>query len=428
MKKNVLYILLLLCLFLGPIDANVSAEEFSFNVYAEPSIVEAPGDNVKLKFVISAGNELITNCEFNVTVPDGVKYVGDESPNEWIVDNGSKKYVLESIDGVSQGVIMNSIYTVKSNSTITVSNIICSTAQDKEFVVEDDVKVDVKIADTVNIKVDGVPVSGGVTNPLAADKTSFVFSATSVDTNIQSNIKIEIGDTVTGSKTLCTGQECTEINVNFTSENFCDSANCKTLKPKLGEHILINVYIGSVFNRSFYVIKELTNVQPIDGSLKYLKVWGKEVPLEEGRREYTVNVAANATDYSVVAELSDPDNFEWHDEDKPSKYNFVTDTVTLILVPKNSELLGAEEKVYVIHIVKDGEPSAPSSSSSDSSESPSSSSSDSSYIPPSSSSSNGGNVSNPHTSGISQFVIAIVLFVSLGATLSLYKKNMEEYR
>lgn len=422
MKKYGIYVLLLVCLFIGPIYKYVKADEFQFSVHAEPSVVDAAGETVKLKFMVSAGNNVITNCKFKVSVPSGVAFVEDESPNGWNIDKGTNGYLLDSSDGVTQGVIMNSVYKVNSNSTITVSGIECGNVdKDEVYPIDEEIKVDVKIADTVNIKVDGVAVSGKITNPLAASKNDFVLSVVSGDASVQSNVKVEIADTTSGTKQLCSGDTCKEVTVNFSSENFCGSAECLAFKPSVGDNVQINVYVGSTLNKSFYVIKELTQTETLDASLKYLKVWGHEIKLVEGQTIYPLDVPANVSDYTVVAELSDPDNFIWDDEDNPSKYNFKTDTINLIIRPKDTEAVGAKEVVYVVVINQDGGTNSGQPSSS----APSSSSSN---RPASSSPISNNNVSNPQTSGISQFVIAIILFVSLLATLSLYKKNMEEYK
>lgn len=431
MKKYGFYIILVMCLlFVGISYSEVMAQEddFEFSVYAEPSVVGKKGDTVKLKFMISTKKDVITNCKFNVNAPSGVVFVEDESLNGWFIDK-QNGYFLESTDGVSEGIIMNSIYEVHSDATITVSNIACGNIDpdnniDVEYKIENPISVNLKVSDMI-VKVDGIVVGGDVTSPLAATKTDFMLAVTSADSNIQSNVKVELADTATGSKQICLGDECKEITVNFSSENFCNSENCKNLKPQLGDHIQVNVYTGTTLNKSFYVIREIGDeVKPVNPTLKYLKVWGYEIELKEGQTVYPLNVPANVTDYTVVAELSDPDNFEWHDEDKPSKYNFKTDTINLRLVPKNYEALGAREEVYVVVITQDGEEkpsSAPSSSSSSSNNNPANSSS-------SNNNNNDSNISNPQTSGISQFIIAIILFVSLGVVLNLYKKYMEEYR
>lgn len=423
MKKFGIYGLFLVSLLFGAFYKNVYADEFKFSVHAEPSVVDAAGSQVKLKFIVSAGETVITSCKFKVSAPAGVTFVEDESPNGWNIDTGTKGYLLDSSDGVKEGVIMNSIYKVNSNSTITVSDIECGSVEnDAVYPYEGEIKVDVKIADTVNIKVDGVAVSGKITNPLAASKTDFVLSVVSGDESVQSNVKVEIADTASGTKELCSGAECKEITVNFSSDNFCGSVECLAFKPSVGDNIQINVYVGSTLNKSFYVIKELTETETLDASLKYLKVWGHEIALVEGQTIYPLKVPANVSDYTVVAELSDPSNFVWDDEDNPSKYNFKTDTINLIIRPKNTEAVGAKEVVYVVVIEQDGESSSNNQSSGTVSGGNSSSANNNNN------NNSNNNVSNPQTGGILQFIIAIILFVSLLATLTLYKKNMEEYK
>ena len=147
MKKYGFYIIFVICLIFAGIGIlEVNADEFKFLVHVEPAVVEAAGENVKLKFVVSSGNNYITNCAFDVypSSESGITFEKDEAVNGWVIDRISKTgYVLESIDGVNDGVIMNSVYKVSNSSSITVSNVKCSTADDTEFKVEDDIVVDV---------------------------------------------------------------------------------------------------------------------------------------------------------------------------------------------------------------------------------------------------------------------------------------------
>jgi len=425
MKSIKLYFLFVLCLVFIPCRSVYAADDFKFSVYPEPAVVDASGGQTKLKFMVDTGsssNEVITNCQFNVSEDSGVKLVNNEPSNGWNLTTGTKGYVLDNVDGVSSGVIMNAVYEVYSTSTITISNVECGNSEtDKVFTVSEDIKVDVKIADTLNIKVDGVAVSGKITI-LNSNKSEFVLSVVAADVSAQSGIKVEIADTASGTLPLCTGDACKDVTADFISGNFCVSEECLAVKSQIGDNVQLNVYTGSDLNKSFYVIREQSQATVLDATLSYLKVWGVEVELKEGQTVYSISVPANVTDYTVQAELSDPNNFEWDKEDNPSKYNFKTDTINLILRPKDTQALGAKEAVYVINIEQDGDSS--SSSSNDNSQPSSSSNKPSS----SSNSSSNNATSNPQTSGISQFVIAIILFVSLFITLNFYKKNMEEYK
>lgn len=424
MKSIKLYIILILCLVFMPFENVYADENFEFSVYAEPAVVDASGGQTKLKFAVSMGegsNEVITNCQFKVDAPSGVKLVSDEPSNGWNVTTGTKGYVLDNVDGVANGVIMNAIYEVYSATTITISNIECGNSEtDNTFTSSQDIKVDVKIADNINIKINGVAVTGGVTTPLAANKSDFVLSVVSADVSLQNGIKVEMADTSGGSVQLCSGDACKDITVDFISGNFCVSSECLGLKSQMGDVIQLKVYSGDSLNKTFYVIREQSGEAPVlDPTIKYLKVWGVEVELKPGEREYPVTVPANVTDYTVQATLSDPENFYWDEEDNPDKYNFKTDTINLILRPKDTEAIGAEVVTYVIRINQDGD-------SSDGSSKPSASNPSSNK--PSSNNPSSNPSSNPQTSGISQFVVAIILFVSLFVALNFYRKNMEEYK
>jgi len=442
MNKKYTYVLFGLCLFFWSFNCDVvSASEFKFNVYPEPAVVSSSLDEVKLKFVVESASDSITNCTFNVFTSSGVKYVRDDEANGWNITTGINGYLLDSTNGTSNGsvVIMNSVYQVINDATITISNIECGSSEaDKVFKVKD-IKVNVGVSDDVNIKIDGYSVSGGVANPLSVDKNNFNLSVVTGNASLQDSVKVMlVGIECLGTdcqntvydKELCVGDECKDLLVDFKKENFCLNSECLVFKPTFGNSLRMKVLLNDSEVKTFYVIKEAGNAPVLDPSLEYLKVWGHEIELVEGQREYNLPIKGEVTDYSVVARLSDPDNFIWHEEDNPDKYDFETNLITLIFLPKDPSALGAEDVVYIINIEYDGEGGS-SSSSQPSDDSSSSSSSSSSTPKPSNGGNNAGNNSNVDknapTGGISEFVVAIILFVSLFFVLTLYKKNMEEY-
>ncbi len=425
MNKNKLYFLLIICLILIPLNTVYATDlKYDFEVYAVKNVVSNAGDVVNLKFSVSTENynkEAITACKFKVTPNSGLTLVEEKATSGWKLTTG-QLYLIET-EGVGEknSVILESEYKVNETSSIKISDIYCEALEPNEAGGKhDDITIDLKIIEGPTIKINGKTIIGSI-ETLSANKKDFVFSATSSDISEQNNIKVEFQETKSGNKIICAGEECLEKTIEFSDENLCSTAACQDVKNQIGDHILVKVYSGSTSVKEIYISKEISSAPTLDPTLKYLKVWGIEVELEKGKTEYEIEVPANVTDYTVEAELSDPDNFVWDDEDRPSKYNFKTNTINLIFHPKNTETIGASTETYVIKIKQDGE----QSSSEPSSSSPPSSSSQ----PPSSSQSSSNKpITNPQTGGISQFIIAIILFVSLLISLSLYKKNMEDYK
>ena len=87
--------------------------------------------------------------------------------------------------------------------------------------------------------------------------------------------------------------------------------------------------------------------------------------------------------------------------------------ICLILKPINDKTLGADEKLYTIHVTYEGGSSEPSEvTPPESSSAPS--------VAPKTQNNNG----NPHTGSTATFIISLIMFGSLIFTLRYYSKNV----
>ena len=435
MKKNFVNIIVILCLVFLPCRKIYADEnlKFKFNVYAEPSTVTTAGDKSTLKVAISTeSTEPIMACSFSVNADSGVSLVEGSAvgKNNWTLTTSGSNYVIEADEGhgISKNngeagaVVLNLSYTVNNGSSkVTFSNIKCGEPDKDIEGTHDSVITTLKVANGLNVKIDGVTVGGGIAPAISAQKTSFALAALSSITGDQTNVKVVAKDTATGDVTICQGEECRETIVNFNATNFCTSSVCNNFKISqgVGDNILLEATInGTDVKQEIMVIKENTGTTTLDNTIASLVVWGVPVVLEKDKFEYPVTVPANVTNYTVTATLSDSTNFKWDADENPSKYNFKTNTIILIVRPMNDNIVGATPRTYTINIVEEG--------GSSSSSSPSPSSSSKPIATPSSSSSPV--ISNPQTGSISQFIMATILIGSLFVSLIVYKNNMKEYQ
>lgn len=425
--KKILYTILFLSLIFIP--SGVSADSLNFNFSAtatDDGVVAASGNKNKIKVFISSPNGgEINSCTFSIVSPQsGAQFNEITGANDWTVSENSGTYTVSSEEGLTDSenkIIAYVEYTVTGDATITFSNITCSSASASGT--HSDVQVNLKVADSLIVKVDGLVVTADIVpNVLAADKSSVLVSVTAANETIQNSVKIYARDTSSGDVLICSGAEASNCTVNFSANYFCTSDICNTLKIEkgAGDNIKFGIEASGV-ERSFFLLKEVTQAVYSDSSIATLKVYGIEIPLEKGKTDYTdIKVPYNTENISVQATLSDPEHYAWDEEDNPNKYDFLASTVNLIVRPKDPNALGANESAYAIHITfEGGDPVLPVPSSSSSS-----SKSDTPIIV--SSSSSRSHEVNPQT-GTSEVIIALILVGSLIFSIVMYKKNMNSY-
>ena len=150
----------------------------------------------------------------------------------------------------------------------------------------------------------------------------------------------------------------------------------------------------------------------LDNSLKMLKVYGKEIKLQEGKYDYSITVGKDAKSVKIDAQLIDSENFKFAENNGPTIF-LIPDgrnVYPLIVEPINSSV-GASGVTYTITVIREGVVDNTTT------DTPTGGSQ----------SNNNQNVSTNPTTGVSMFLMAFILIVSLIGSIYLYHKNMEGY-
>lgn len=144
-----------------------------------------------------------------------------------------------------------------------------------------------------------------------------------------------------------------------------------------------------------------------DATLSSLTIGGKKVTLSSNKFEYAITLD-NVNSYKVDATLSDSDNFEFDSFFVPPVTMSGEQEFTIKVNPKDSSL-GISSKTYIITVKKNTSSGGTGTGNNNSSN-------------------NKNDVtSNPQTSDVSAFIMALILVMSLFVSISLYKKNLSGY-
>lgn len=434
MKKNILYTILLVTIMIIPKLVFAADLQYDFEINnSNDGIVLSSGEEITLRVVLTPkSKETFNSCSFSLVTPQtGASFVEISPSNQYELSDNNGVYTISFGEGLAEAnslnIIANIKYTVTGNADVKITNITCN--GENSSGTHSDVEYSLKV-DKFVVKIDGEVVLGNIIS-LSSNKTSFLLSAESADSSIQSDIKvyanIDVSSTPPNEVLLCQGDEAKNCTVDFVPSNFCISSNCKSLNygHGSGDNIEISIRLGNDDPRLISVIREVSQAIYSDSSISSLKVFGQIIDLIDGQTEYAITVPSNLETYSIEAVLSDSEHYSWDDDDNPDKYNFPADTVNLIVRPKDSTLLGGNEKVYVVHVTYEGE--LPSYSSSSSSSSVSSSSSSSSETPIIVSSSEPSSSYNPQTGKASEVIVTVILVISLISSVVMYSKNKTMY-
>lgn len=142
-------------------------------------------------------------------------------------------------------------------------------------------------------------------------------------------------------------------------------------------------------------------------TLKSLIIGGNTVALVNDTFDYTVTLDADSIkNYTVVAELSDPDNFRFKNSDVLSPHELSGAQEFMIsIVSKDGKAYGSENYIITVKAAEGGSGTTPTSPT-PIQETPK---------------------SNPSTGSGSAIFMGILLVVSFAASMYYYKKNMSQY-
>ena len=129
-------------------------------------------------------------------------------------------------------------------------------------------------------------------------------------------------------------------------------------------------------------------------------------------------VGSDVSSFTVEAELNDSENFKFGDAgNAPGKFN-INDIVDFYIVVE-SKNDSSSVVLYTFKVTKEG--SSPTEPGKDGNNNSGGSAGNNNG-------SNGNADTNPQTGGVSMFVMAFILVVSLIGSVVLYQKNLESYK
>ena len=423
MKRYLKIFITLLLLYIPSVVYGDELSNFRLEVKSTNLIVDNVGDESTLKVSLVTTNvdSSITQCSFRVNTSSNAQLVSFSgvSGNGWSDTANGQEYVLTSETGIkttsaeteASVTIGNAVVRVNGEATFTLSNMTCTSDSGTSGSISD-VSVTLGVtADDISVKIDGSNATGDLYTISPSTKENFILSITSRNADTLSNVTVKAKNTLSGEKLLCDSSSISNCAINFTNDNFCVSGDsCIGVRSSEGDVVLVSITQGDTVLREIYVTRQLSEDGSdffTDSSLSYLNVYGNEIELVEGQNRYEIVVYGEKEEYSVMATLSDPDHYQWAEEDNPTKYNFRTDYILLRVVPKDRSMLGANDRNYEIVVLFQDDSSSSSQAAPSSSVKPSSS-----------------RQTNPQTGGIASFIVAIILFASLIYSLRTYNKTM----
>ena len=426
MSKYVKILLFVLLLYIPSVVYGADLSNFRVVVTSNDRVVQNSGDtaNVKVSLFTTNTDISITGCKFKIFVTGDGELLELTGSNRWTAESG-QEYSLTNNEGIratsvdteASVVIGNISVRVNGNTTVSLKNMICYSADSDISGGHEDVDVSLSVAnnDVPTVKIDGSVVSGEIYTITPSTKETFRLSVTSQNADTLSNVTVKALNTLSGEKLVCDSSSLANCDINFANDNFCISGDlCLGVYRDAGDVIYLQIVDSNngIEPIELFVVRELdqNNQFYTDSTISSLTVYGNTITLIEGQNEYDTIVSGNLSEYSVIATLSDPEHYKWDDENNPSKYNFASNEIILLVVPKDSRTIGATERTYKINVIftNDGE----------------SSSSQPSILPPTSKPSSSREV-NPNTGGFATIIVAVIMFSALIVSMRTYNKSME---
>lgn len=402
-KKNKLsYIILSLIISFSFIN-NVFAEELSLTTSvtldkADVFIGDVASINVVLK-----SDEAIDSCTFKITNDSTLTLESKNATNNYSFETEDLsalkiKYTADDPADLTNGkTVFKLNYKVNGSGKVSVATTECTTTNDGKTGSYQEVSVSIdakeKVEDTTlsNIEVTGGTItnftSNNLTPSIKLEQPNFSLKFTASNEKYQNSIVTTDAD-----------------------GNVLDPSKL-TFNDPTGQGIMtLVVTVGDDTNKTTYQLGISYEAPELDNSLASLKVNGVNIGLTKGKTEYKVKISNNATSIKVDATLVDSNNFKFSDGNGPSTYDIKSESIALVIEPKNSQI-GGIGVTYIIEIERETANNGGASGSSSNN-----------------SSSSQNNISNPQTGNISMFMMAIILIASFVGSIYLYQKNIENYK
>lgn len=403
MKNKIYYILLGIIVSFSFINSVFAEGELDFSVKANvlgDGTTYAAGSEVVIDVGLVSDTD-IDRCIFNVVADSGLELISESGMNNYVIgedENGVLVYRANTEVGFTSGTnILELKYKINADSKVVIKTVECSSSVDTKGSYED-ISFDFKVsAATEDTSLKSLIVKGGILSPaFTSTQTQYIvdlelpeFTLEMVANNEDYQDKIVVTD--------ASGVKLDPSKITF-----------KDLSSQGMMELIITVN-----KKTEYVLLVKYEQEGVDNSLKTLKVYGKEIKLQEGKYDYKITVSKDAKSVRIDAVLADSENFKFADNNGPTTFQVpnATNVYPLIIEPKNASI-GASGVTYTITVLKEGMVDTDSSNGSSGGNN---------------SNNNQGNVTNNPTTGVSMFIMAFILIVSLIGSIYLYYKNMEAY-
>lgn len=403
MKNKIYYILLGIIVSFSFINSVFAEGKLDFSVKANvlgDGTTYAAGSEVVIDVGLVSDTD-IDRCIFNVVADSGLELISESGMNNYVIgedENGVLVYRANTEVGFTSGTnILELKYKINADSKVVIKTVECSSSVDTKGSYED-ISFDFKVsATTEDTSLKSLIVKGGTLSPaFTSTQTQYIvdlelpeFTLEMVANNEDYQDKIVVTD--------ASGVKLDPSKITF-----------KDLSSQGMMELIITVN-----KKTEYVLLVKYEQEGVDNSLKTLKVYGKEIKLQEGKYDYKITVSKDAKSVRIDAVLADSENFKFADNNGPTTFQVpnATNVYPLIIEPKNASI-GASGVTYTITVLKEGMVDTDSSNGSSGGNN---------------SNNNQGNVTNNPTTGVSMFIMAFILIVSLIGSIYLYYKNMEAY-
>ena len=442
MKNKLCYILLGILLNFSFINV-VFADEYQVNVLATPSATEVlEGEEVTVILSIKS-DSLVDTCVFETTFDSTLEFVDmniDATSGGWMLNKGSAnsfavENVTNSTASLSNGLnIVQMKYKINGDGALAIKAVNCSYAgsANKEDQVED---VEIETV-TINFKaktlsevttLDSLVVNKGGTmsEPFVSSKNGTYF--------------IELSSLAFGLEWKTTNPDY-QNNVkviNYDTKEEINDPNNITFESNGATGMPIQVVVSdNNGNSTTYTLVAIMSQQiEYNNTLKSITINGQQIELVNGKfkngtYEYEYTVENNVSSVKIEAELNDSENFKFNTDKGNAPGNFTINDVInaeIVIEPKSSEI-EAIALSYKIQITKkesattkpeeDKTPSGGNTGNNNGGNSNGGSSNETSKNP----------TYNPNTGGVSMYIMAVILIVSLVGSIVLYQKNLNAYK
>ena len=397
MKIKKIKIVLLMFLLL-PVGVFADSKSISISC---PSDTVGAGNDVTC--VISGSSDTdISSIDGTIVLGNGLIFKSFALESNWEGDVNDKRMTIHTSNPVNGNFKLGSIIVTVNNdislssTSIKLNNFVYydATIDDSsgKYSVEE-AHSDISILPVILKGLKSLTATnGGVLSPtLSDDNFVYLFSLSSsdIETFGISAVANNINDTVSA------------INVDTNEVVDLSNITFKTVEGK--SSMSIKITVGSIeytINATRPTKEDVGNAE-----LSSLKIGGKNITLTSGVTEYAVTLD-DVSSYSVVATLTDPDNYKFSDDTglRLSPKTLSGELEIPIEIVAKDNTTGLSGVTYIITIKKVSSETTKPNSNGDSNAS-----------------------TNPETSGKTAIVMGIVLIASFIASVYLYGKNMNQY-